>query len=226
MRTSEIAKTLDLPRTSVFRILRTLEQEGMVHSIGKSYVMGHRLINLGLQVTSQIPERRLSVPILQKLTKKTHASSHFAILSGANALLIEVCDSESASRVASRPGTLADMHCSSAGKCMLAYASPAARDALLEQITFTQRTPNTHKNKESLLPELELIRKQGYAVDELEYNEGVRCVGAPAFNTAGQVVGVIGITASSEMFTKSRIPEMAEAVKNAAGKLTKKLSKH
>jgi len=225
MSTSEIAKTLDLPRTSVFRVLRTLEEEGMVHTIGKNYVMGHRLINLGLQVISQIPERQICVPILQKLTKKTQESSHFAILSGANSLLIEVCDSSLASKVASRPGTLADMHCSSSGKCMLAYAVPIARDNLLDRITFTQRTKNTHKNKESLLPELEIIRKQGYAVDEIEYNEGVRCIGAPAFNTAGQVIGVIGITASSTRFTKSRIPEMAEAVKLAAQELSHKLTR-
>ena len=62
MTTSAIAKELELPRTSVFRIMKTLEVEGMVRSIGKSYVMGHRLINLGLQVVSQIPERDLCVP--------------------------------------------------------------------------------------------------------------------------------------------------------------------
>jgi len=188
--------------------------------------MGHRLINLGLQVISQIPERQLCVPTLQKLTQKTKESSHFAILSGANSLLIEVCDSPLASKVASRPGTLADMHCSSSGKCMLAYATPMARDMLLDQITFTPRTKNTHTSKESLLPELEEIRKQGYAVDEIEYKEGVRCIGAPAFNASGQVIGVIGITASSTRFTKSRIPEMAEAVKLAAQELSKKITQH
>ena len=111
----------------------------MVRSAGKNYAMGHRLINLGLQVVSQIPERQLCVPILQHLTEVTQESSHFAILSGSNSLLIEVCDSPHALRVASRPGTLADMHCSASGKCMLAYASPEARDDLLSRIKFTKR---------------------------------------------------------------------------------------
>ncbi|MCP5538025.1 MAG: IclR family transcriptional regulator [Akkermansiaceae bacterium] len=223
MTTSAIAKELDLPRTSVFRIMRTLEVEGMVRCIDKSYVMGHRLINLGLQVVSQIPERNLCVPILQALTKATQESSHFAILSGANALLIEVCDSPHALRVASRPGTLADMHCSASGKVMLAYSTKEARNDLLDRIKFVKRTENTHTSKESLLPELDEIRRVGYAVDDVEYHDHVRCLGAPVFNALNQVVGVIGITAAKSRFTKALIPEVSKKVIAAANDLSKKL---
>ncbi len=223
MTTSEIAKKLNLPRTSVFRILKTLEEENMVHSVGKSYVMGHRLINLGLQVISQIPERQLCVPILQELTKVTEESSHFAILSGDHSLLIEVCDSPHALRVASRPGTLADMHCSASGKCMLAYASPDALEQMLNRISFKKRTTRSHTNKESLKPELEQIRKQGYALDDEEYLKHVRGLYAPSFNAAGQVIGVIGITAAISRFPKSRIKEVSKQVIAAADKLSEQL---
>jgi len=223
MTTSAIAKELELPRTSVFRIMKTLEVEGMVRSIGKSYVMGHRLINLGLQVVSQIPERNLCVPILHALTEKTQESTHFAILSGSNALLIEVCDSPHALRVASRPGTLADMHCSSSGKIMLAYSTPEARDNLLGRIKFVKRTEKTHTSKESLLPELDEIRRLGYAVDDVEYHDHVRCLGAPVFNALNQVVGVIGMTAARSRFPKTRIPEVSKKVIAAANELSQKL---
>lgn len=223
MSASEIAKELDLPRTSVFRIMKTLEEEGMVRAVGKGYVMGHRLINLGLQVVSQIPERDLCVPVLHALTEQTQESSHFAILSGSNSLLIEVCDSPHALRVASRPGTLADMHCSASGKCMLAYASDEAREDLLDRITFTKRTERTHTCKESLIPEFDEIRRRGYAVDDVEYNDHVRCVGAPVFNALGQVVGVVGMTAARSRFPKSRVPEVAKQVIAAANDLSTKL---
>ena len=220
MSASEIAKELELPRTSVFRILKTLEEEGMVRGVGKGYVMGHRLINLGLQVVSQIPERDLCVPVLHELTEQTQESSHFAILSGSNSLLIEVCDSPHALRVDSRPGTLADMHCSASGKCMLAYASDDAREDLLNRIKFTKRTDRTHLNKESLIPEFEEIRRRGYALDNVEYHDHVRCLGAPVFNALGQVAGVIGMTGARTRFPKSRIPEVAKLVKAAAHKLS------
>ena len=223
MTASAIAKELELPRTSVFRIMKTLEAKGMVRCIGKSYVMGPRLINLGLQVVSQIPERSLSVPILQALTKVTQESSHFAILSGTNSLLIEVCDSPHALRVASRPGTLADMHCSASGKVMLAHAAPEVRDDLLDRIKFTKRTEKTHTSKESLLPELDEIHRRGYAVDDVEYHDHVRCLGAPVYNALNQVVGVIGITAARSRFPKTRIPEISKKVMAAADELSKKL---
>lgn len=217
---SNIAKELDLPRTSVFRIMKTLEEEKMVHAIGKNYITGHRLINIGLQVVSQIPERQLSVPILQELTKLTKESAHFAILSGAHALLIEVCDSPHSLRVASRPGTLADMHCSGSGKCMLAYASPAELENLLDRITFTQHTTRSHPNKKSLLPELPKIRERGYALDNAEYHDHVRAIYAPVFNDKKQLIGVIGITAALSSLPKSRIPKVAKQVVASADQLS------
>jgi len=223
MNTSEIAQELDLPRTSVFRILKTLEEEGMVHSIGKKFVIGHHLINLGLQVISQIPERQLCVPILQKLTEKTQESSHFSILSGSKTLFIEVCDSPHTLRVARRTGTLIDIHCSASGKCILAYAGLKTRDTLLDQIEFTKRTEHTHTSKESLIPELEEIRKLGYAIDDVEYHDHIRCLGAPVFNAKGQVVGVTGISAVLTRFPKSRIPEVAKQVISAAYELSAQL---
>ena len=223
MSVSEIARELKLPRTSVFRIMKTLEEEKMVHAIGKRYISGHRLINLGLQVVSQIPERQLSVPILQELTLATEESAHFAILSGTQALLIEVCDSPHSLRVASRPGTLADMHCSGSGKCMLAHASPSELEALLDRITFTPRTTRSHTNKESLLAELPEIRQRGYALDDAEYHDHVRAIYAPAFNNKKQLVGVIGITAALSCLPKSRVPKVAKQVIAAANQLSTQL---
>ncbi|MGJ8656977.1 MAG: IclR family transcriptional regulator [Akkermansiaceae bacterium] len=223
---SEIAKELELPRTSVYRILKTLESENMVRKVGKGYVMGHRLINLGLQVVSKIPERQICVPILQQLTTQIHESTHFAILSGRNMLLIEVCDSPHALKVASRPGTLADIHCSASGKCFLAHAPEAAAEALMDSLDYTKRTDKTHTTKESLKEELPSIKRKGYAVDDIEYNYHIRCLAAPVFNASGQIVGAIGTTAATSRFPKSRIAEIAKEVIHAANKLSNEFGKN
>ncbi|NWK55680.1 IclR family transcriptional regulator [Verrucomicrobiaceae bacterium N1E253] len=223
MTASEIAKELELPRTSVFRILKTLEEEGMVVAMGKNYSVGHRLINLGLQMISHIPERQLCVPVLQELTHRTQESSHFAILSGTHALFIEVCDSPHALRVARRTGSLIDIHCSASGKVLLAHSSPQACEHLLNRIEFTPRTPNTHKSKESLLPELEQVRSQGFAIDDIEYHDNVRCISVPAYNSLGQVIGALGISSADSRFPKSRIPELAKQLKKASQQLSSQL---
>ncbi len=225
MNASEIAKELELPRTSVYRILKTLEGENMVRKVGKGYVMGHRLINLGLQVISKVPERQICVPILQELTREINESTHFAILSGRNMLLIEVCDSPHALKVASRPGSLADIHCSASGKCFLAYAPATAAEELMDSLTYTKRTEKTHTSKESLLAELPSVKSKGFAIDDIEYAENIRCLAAPVFNRSGQIVGAIGTTAATSRFPKSKIPQMAKAVILAANKLSKKFGK-
>ncbi len=225
MNSSEIAKELGLPRTSVYRILKTLESENMVRTVGKGYVMGHRLINLGLQVVSKIPERQLCVPILQELTMQLNESTHFAILSGRNMLLIEVCDSPHALKVASRPGSLADIHCSASGKCFLAYAPEEAAEELMDRLDYTKRTEKTHTSKESLKKELPSIKRKGYAIDDIEYNEHIRCLAAPVFNASGQIVGAIGTTAATSRFPKSKVPEVAKKVCAAANELSKKFGK-
>ena len=225
LNSSEIAKELNLPRTSVYRILKTLESENMVRNVGKGYVMGHRLINLGLQVVSKVPERQICVPVLQKLTKKIQESTHFAILSGRNMLLIEVCDSPDALQVASRPGTLADVHCSATGKCLLAFAPESASETLMDSLEYRQRTDKTHTSKESLKKELPSIKKKGYAIDDVEYTDKIRCLAAPVFNNSGQIVGAIGTTAATSRFPKSKIPEISKQVIKAANELSEKLGK-
>jgi len=225
MSASTIAKELELPRTSVFRVLKTLEEEGMVLAISNGYVMGHRLINIGLQATSQIPERRLCVPVLQELTNLTGESSHFAILSGKNALLMEVCDSPHALRVASRPGTLTDIHSSAAGKCFLAYAPEAMREGLLERIVYNKHTEKTHLDADSLRSEFDQVKELGYAVDDEEYHDNVRCIAVPVMNSLGQVTGAIGITAAKSRLTKAQYPKVVKIVKNAAQQLSDQFKK-
>ena len=106
---------------------------------------------------------------------------------------------------------------------MLAYAAPDALEILLDRITFTQHTAHSHKNKESLRPDLVEIRRRGYALDDVEYHDHVRAIYAPAFNTHGQVIGVIGITAVLSRLPKSRVPEVARQVIDAANQLSKQL---
>lgn len=225
MSASEISRELELPRTSIYRILQTLESEGMVQKVNTGYIMGHRLINLGFQVTSHIPERQLCVPILQELTNQTQESSHFAVLSDINSLLIEVCDSPQALRVASRPGTLADLHCSASGKCFLAFAPESIANALMDRLPFTPRTERTHTTQESLASEFATIRKQGFALDDIEYHQNVRCIAAPVFNGLGQVSGAIGITSSTSRFPKSRIKTISKQVIDAAEQLSARFGK-
>lgn len=219
----EISDQLNIPRTTALRITQTLLQaDYLAKKDNNSFVLGSAVVQLGVKALDSIDIRGYARPILHQLTNETGESTHLAMLNGTKSMLVEVCDSPHPLRIAARPGTLVDLHCSATGKIFLAYCidDPAAFCAQLE---LTAHTPNTHVTVEQVLAGIEETRKNGYAMDEIEYAPGVRCIGAPVINAFGKVVDAIGLTASTASFTKGKIPSMAIKIKTAAGEISAKL---
>lgn len=214
-----VTRELEIPRTTALRILTTLHAEDMVSLVGKDYVLGTALIQLGIRALESVDVRTVAIPVLQDLSSETRETSHLAVLSGDRALLLEVCDSPHPVRVASRPGTLTDVHCSATGKVFLAYQVTDLRE-FLNGKPLASRAPNTLTTVEELEREVLAIRDRGYAVDEEEYAEGVRCLAAPVRNSYGEVVAAVGITASTASFTRRRIKSVAGTVMGAADRIS------
>ncbi len=222
---ADIGRTLDIPVTTTLRIMSTLHLEGLVRKRGALYELGPVLIQLGNASLAGTEIRTAALPVLEKLTAQTDETSHLAIPCDDRSLIIAVQDSPHPLRAASRPGFLAELHCSSTGKSLLAflhyhrlnefYGSGAARP--------TKRTPHTLTALGEIKREIELTRKRGYSVDDEEFAPGIRCLAAPVYASDGTVTAAIGITASTVRFTRERIPEMATKVQAAAAELSRLL---
>ena len=216
---AEIEKTLSIPQTTAFRILRTLIYQGFAVKRQSRFYPAAGLFEIGLNALSGNQLRSLSVPVLQQLSQQSGYTSHLAIPSGQKSLILEVCDSPSPVRVASRPGSLADLHCSSTGKIFLAYIFS---DHLCDYVKFPKktRTIKTISNMTQLMRNLEIIRKQGYSLDDQEYHMDIRCLAAPVFDSRSQVIAAIGITAPQRQFPKSLIASIARLVCDSAKQMT------
>ncbi|QDU71451.1 IclR family transcriptional regulator [Mucisphaera calidilacus] len=224
--TSEVARQLSMPRTTAFRMLRTLVDEGMLEEIDGRYRSGVGLLHLGLQALNSVEVNTQADPILKRLSHDTGETAHMAVRADAQMLITKVIDSPSPIRVASRPGTLVSIHCSATGKAVLAAMKPQDRQDVLERIQFEVRTDATHSGVDSLEDDLITIRKRGYAIDDEEYFEGVRCLAATVFDAYEQPVGAIGITATTERFPKKKIPVIAAQVTAAASELSSALGQN
>ena len=132
-----------------------------------------------------------------------------------------VQDSPHPLRAASRPGFLAELHCSSTGKVFLAYLHRARLAEIIAESPPTARTPLTLTSLPAIRKEVDLTRKRGFSLDNEEFNPGVRCLAAPVFAADGTVAAAIGITAATVRFPKERIPEMAAKVQAVAGELSR-----
>ncbi|MFH0947084.1 MAG: IclR family transcriptional regulator [Planctomycetota bacterium] len=219
---ADIARRLEIPRTTALRIATTLTAEGIVEQVGRRYVLGPMLIQLGTRAMENLDLRTIAIPVLRELSRETQETAHLAVPAGDKALLLEVCDSPLPVRVASRPGTLADIHCSATGKVFLAFRHDDLAE-FLEGKELIRRTENTRTTVEQQQEEAERTRERGYAVDNEEYSLGVRCLAAPVYDSFGKVVAAIGITASTSSFSKRLIPAVARSVTTAASSISKTL---
>lgn len=222
---ADIGRALDIPVTTTLRIMTTLHLEGLVRKRGALFELGPVLIQLGNASLAGTEIRTAALPVLENLTARTDETSHLAIPCDDRSLIVAVQDSPHPLRAASRPGFLAELHCSSTGKTLLAflhyqrlnefYGGGAERP--------TKRTPHTLTALGEIKREIELTRKRGYSVDDEEFAPGIRCLAAPVYASDGTVAAAIGITASTVRFTKERIPEMAGKVQAAAAELSRLL---
>lgn len=220
---ADIARTLGLPVTTTLRIMATLQLEGFVRKVEGRFELGPVLIHLGNASLAGTEIREAALPVLQQLTQTTEETSHLAIPCDNRALIVAVQDSPHPLRAASRPGYLAELHCSSTGKIFLAFLHQARLAEWFSRKESTRRTPHTLTTFAEIKRETELTRKRGYSLDNEEYHPGVRCLAAPVFGSDGHVVAALGITAATVRFSKERIPEFAAKVTTAAAELARSL---
>jgi len=220
---ADIGRALDIPVTTTLRIMTTLHLEGLVRKNGQHFELGPVLIQLGNASLAGTEIRAAALPVLEKLTSQIDETSHLAIPCDDRSLIVAVQDSPHPLRAASRPGFLAELHCSSTGKTFLAFLHYVRLAEFYNTPRLVKRTPHTLTTLAEIRREIELTRKRGYSLDDEEFNRGVRCLAAPVYGSDSTVVGAIGITAATVRFTKERIPEMATAVKTAAAELSRLL---
>lgn len=220
LKAAELARQLEIPVTTTLRIMTTLLLEGLVRKTDGRFELGPVLIQLGHASLAATEIRELALPVLEKLTAATDETSHLAVPCDDRALIVAVQDSAHPLRASSRPGFLAELHCSSTGKIFLSYLHARRIGELFAQKPGA-RTPQTLTALADIRREVETTLKRGYSLDDEEFHPGVRCLAAPVFGSDGAVVAAIGITASTVRFTPKRIPEMAAAVRSHAAELTR-----
>lgn len=224
---ADIARELNLPVTTTLRIMSTLSLEGFARKSEGRFELGSVLIQLGNAALAGTEIRELALPVLQRLTQATDETAHLAIPCDDRSLIVAVQDSAHPLRAASRPGFLAELHCSSTGKLFLAYLHYERLAELYPaSLKLAKRTPHTRTTLPEIRREADATRKRGFSLDDEEFNPGVRCVAAPIYSSDGTVAAAIGITASTVRFTRERIPEMSAIVLSAARELSEHLGHH
>ena len=171
---SELANASGLPLPTVHRLMRTLVNRGYVRQeTSRRYTLGSKLIRLG-----ETSSRTLGTwlrPFLAQLVRLTSETANLAMLDGDEVVYMAQVPSPHSMRMFTEPGRRVRPHSTAVGKALLAELPPEQARAVLERGGMPAATPATITDPDLLLAHLEVIRKQGYAVDEGEQEVGVRC---------------------------------------------------
>ena len=115
------------------------------------------------------------------------------------------------------------MHCSALGKCLLSGLSDVEVNERLRKCDFRRHTANTISSRQALLRQVESVRVRGFAVDDQEHEEGIRCMAAPVRDYRGKVVAAISLTGPATIVSREREAEISELVMGVAREISRRL---
>jgi len=225
----ELSSELNLPKPTIHRILSTIRYFGFVaqDEASKEYRLGFRLVELGHIVLDQIDLRKVAEPFLTELANRVEETVHLVILDQGEIVYLDKVENVSdprSLRMVSRIGMRNYAHSCAVGKVLLALLPDSERDEIIAQKGLPRMTKNTIVNLSKLNKHLADVRAQGYAVDDEENEEGIRCVAAPVRNDQGSVIAAISISGPTVRITEKRIHnELRTRVMKTALEISKKL---
>ncbi len=221
----QIAAATGLPKTTAFRVLATLAARRLVERDEQTgaYRLGMLSLVIGARAMGDLDLRRSARPHLEQLVADTGETVHLSILSDDKALCIDKLDASRSMRMASFVGFLDPLHCSGVGKALLAFQDEPTRAQLLARMQLEPHTPHTITDRPGLVAQIDEIRARGYAIDDEEIEEGLRCVAAPIRDHSGHVVAAVSISGPTTRVTEENLKTLANAVESCAQTISREL---
>jgi len=222
---SELSRNLEIPKSSVHSILETLVSQGLLEKVSETnkYHLGLKLIELGNRAQLNLDICKISHPYLKNLNRLTDETVHLTVLDNDEVLYVDCIESEQWLRTYSVIGLRAPLYCTSVGKAVLANLDYAHALNIIREKGLRKITDNTITDENTMIEELEMIREKGYAIDNMEHEDHLVCVGAPIRNAKGEVFASISVSGPAARQDMSKIDELGKNVMEATREISWKL---
>lgn len=222
LRVVELADAVRLHKSTVHRLLAVLTKNGFVEKKPRcqTYSLGWRLFELGMAASSHLNLLDAAKPCVNRLALETGETAHLGVLRERSLVSLLSAESQYSVRTPATVGRHTPLHCVSQGKAILAYLPAQNVEHILSGYPLKAFTRNTITDRERLLAELALVRERGYAVDNEEFEEGLRCIGAAVRNGAGLPIAAIGIAGPTFRVGGKVLPALSRQVTEVAAELS------
>ena len=210
-----MAQKTGLHKSTVHRLLNSLLQRGYVEKEpgGDNYQLGMKILFLGSAILDRMDIRRIAKPFLEELSKHTREVVHLAILDAGETVYIDKVEgTDSSIRMYSQIGKRGPVHCTGVGKVLLSGLEDSEVEAILNEKGMPKYTENTISDMHAFKKHMEKVRLLGYALDEREHEEGIRCVAVPIYDRKGRIIAAISVSGPIMRFSEERVMDLIDVI--------------
>jgi IclR family acetate operon transcriptional repressor len=223
---SELGYATGQPVGTIHRLLKTLTARGYVvrDSRTRRYALGpafRRLAGAGLQT---LDWTAIATPFLQELVEISGETANLAVLERNRAVYEAQAQPTRMVRMFTALGNRVPLHCTGCGKVLLAYQPDSVVASIVAEEGLPRYTETTITDPGQLQQELEMIRNQGYAIDNGEQEEGVRCIAVPVYGSKGKVIAALSISGPSSRVDSRHIPTLLPHIKRISAAISSALA--
>jgi DNA-binding IclR family transcriptional regulator len=218
---SEIAQVTGLHKATVHRIMITLLNGGFLERApdGERFRLGVRVVELGLGALRGLDLRQAAFPYMEQLVERFDETCDLGIFDRGMVLYVEVVHSKHSLTIAARVGRRLPAYCTASGRVFLAFLPPEVVEPVLSE-PLRPCTEKTTTSLAQLQEELEATRQRGYAIDDEEFEKGIRAVSAPIRDIDGNVIAALSMPGPIHRMPTERMSEIADALLEAADSIS------
>lgn len=223
---AELARRLDLPRASVFRMLQTLEQMDFVQRVGESarYKLGMGVLRIGFEYLASMELTELGRPILDALAAATGLSAHLVVRDGREVVFIAKAVGASFLFNSVQVGARLPAHATVLGRVLLGDLSLPALESLYQGVELTAYTDQTPMTLPALKRMIDADLQQGYGISQGGFESAISTIAAPVYDEHHRVSAAVSVTVTSAQIDQRLREELVPQVCAAAQRLSQCIS--
>ncbi len=222
---SELARSVKANKSTVYRLLATLERLGVLqqNKATEKYRLGLKLFELGHRVSINQALVHCTHPALEKVAQQIAETVHLAILEGDQIRYVDKVESPQGLKISTEIGSRRPAYCTGIGKVLMAFNPPELWEAALTTQPLKAQTPNTITELSILKERLAHIRTKAYAIDREEFEIGLICVAVPVFNREGKMVAGLSASGPANRFREEALMHYVNLLKNGAEEISQNI---
>lgn len=205
---TQLAKEVGLTKSTTHRLLSTMVNMNYVSQSDESgrYKLGLQVLFLSKDLLYNSSIVSTAKNSLERLSKEVNENVHLCIEDNGEIIYIDKIESkQQAIKMSSQIGSRMPMYCTGVGKVLLSGMNQEQRDNIISKTDFQRKTQHTITSKEDLIQEIEEIKVRGFALDNAENEEFIRCIAFPIYDHTGRIIASFSISGLTERMTDEYI---------------------